>query len=274
MRYATALAITLVGSAAGGSLSAPPLAAGRLRLRGGEIDEMIAAQLEKQSKTGPLSREEIVDKLNDIPCFCIMQSDGSVISLPDPQGSEGDECCTWFTDASEAQATLRKVVVANPSLSGLKLASHGLGHYLTMSDSWPTAADAPAPSAGDAPRLKLQGMRGVADAVGPQLINALKGEGLDPGSWQLACFIAEELAQSTTGGQQVLLPVFLNPNDVRAAYAQRSIPAKALEEVRVMELRQLLKLMTEATPDAVNPWRAVKFFASPDAAKLAESLAA
>ena len=72
-----------------------------LRLRGGaDIPDGTG------TSTGlRLSREEITAKLNRVPTFCIMQGDGSVISLPDPAGAEGDECCTWFLDAAEAQST-------------------------------------------------------------------------------------------------------------------------------------------------------------------------
>ena len=68
------------------------------------------------------------------------------------------------------------------------------------------------------------------------------------------------------------MPVFLNPNDVRNAYAQAGIPEKALANVKVLELRQLLKYMGEATPDAVNPWRATRFYSSPGAMKLAHEV--
>ena len=81
-------------------------------------------QLRSQGNVGPLCREEIIEKMNKVPTFCIMQPDGSVISLPDPE-AEGEECCTWFIDAEEAQNTLKRVVAANPDLEGLRLEGHG-----------------------------------------------------------------------------------------------------------------------------------------------------
>ena len=153
------------------------------------------------------------------------------------------------------------------------------------------------------------------------VVAALRGEGLDPGLWQAAVFVAEELSQATPEGAQTLLPIFLRPEDVRAAYARAGIDAKALERVQVpatlsthrwiewhprspdepgtdgavhalgasakavrrphptfliwqvLELRQLLQLMMRETPDAVNPWRAVQFIASPAALELAHELA-
>ena len=245
-----------------------------LRFRGGSDVDDFMSKLKTQGNVGPLRKEEIIEKLNAVPTFCIMQEDGSVISLPDQAGQEGDECCTWFLDASEAQTTLRRVIAANPDLSGLKLASHGLGDFIEMCDGWPRASSdvAPVAASDDAPVLKLKGLREVAGAIGDQLVNALKSQGLAVGNWQVAVFIAEELAQATPEGAQIAMPVFLNPNDVRDAYAQAGIPEKALANVKVLELRQLLKYMGEATPDAVNPWRATRFYSSASAMKLAHEV--
>ena len=263
--------ILLFAFAAIDAVNAASLSHRMLRLRGGEED-LVEQQLKRQGNVGPLCRDEIVEKLNAVPTFCIMQEDGSVISLPDPEGEEGDECCTWFVDAAEAKSTLRKVVAANPDLSGLKLVSHGLGDFVTMANGWPRKADSPAES-GDGPRLKLKPSRDVTSMIGEQLVSALKGAGLDPGLWQLAVFLAEELAQATPEGEQTMLPIFLHPNDVRQAYDKVGIPPEALNRVKVLELRQLLKMMSEETPDAVNPWRAVRFLTSPAAIQLAQELA-
>lgn len=149
--------------------------------------------------------------------------------------------------------------------------SHGLGDFIVMADGWPRKADTPPVSNGT--RLKLKADRVVLATIGAQMVNALKGAGLDPGLWQLGVFLAEELAQATPEGEQTLLPIFLNPNDVRAAYDSVGLPAEALSRVKVLELRQLLDMMSEETPDAVNPWRAVRFLASAAAIKLAQELA-
>lgn len=241
-----------------------------LQLRGGE-DDLVEQQLKRQGNVGPLCREEIVEKLNAVPTFCIMQDDGSVISLPDVDGSEGDECCTWFLTAEEARSSLVKVKAANPNLS-VRLVSQNLGDFIMMSDGWPQKVDAP--SSDDGPRLKLKGLSEVTTMVGPQLVKALDGAGLNPGLWQVAVFVAEELAQATTEGEQTMLPIFLSPNDVRAAYDKLSISPEALSRVKVLELRQLIQMMTAETPDAINPWRAAQFLTSPSAIQLAHQLEA
>ena len=45
-----------------------------------------------------LSRKEIVEKLNAIPTFALLNRDKSVLAIED---GEGDECCSWC--ASEPQ---------------------------------------------------------------------------------------------------------------------------------------------------------------------------
>ena len=265
------LSLTILEAAACATLTTPPL----WRLRGGgDDDDKFEQQLKQQGNVGILKKEELVEKLNQVPVFCIMQADGSVISLPDMDGADGDECCTWFVDSDEAQLTLKKVVAANPDEAGMRLVRHGLGDFIQMSDSWPRrAADATAAS-GDAPRLKLKGLREVSAAIGPQMIDALKGDGLDVGTWQLGVFMAEELAQADPEGTQILLPIFLSPSDVQAAYEKAGIPATALQRVKVLEIRQLLKMMLEPTPDAVNPWRATQFITVRRSMELAQSLEA
>jgi len=149
-----------------------------LRLRGG-------ADIPDGTGTGTglrLSREEITAKLNRVPTFCIMQGDGSVISLPDPAGSEGDECCTWFTDAAEAQYTFKRVCAANPELvdEGLRLQTHGLGEAFAMCGGWPREEG----EATTEVTLRIKGPSALLKPVESQLVDALRQQGLDPGSWR------------------------------------------------------------------------------------------
>ena len=167
-----------------------------LRLRGG-------ADIPDGTSTGTslrLSREEITAKLNRVPTFCIMQGDGSVISLPDPAGSEGDECCTWFTDAAEAQYTFKRVCAANPELvdEGLRLQTHGLGQAFEMCGGWPSEEG----EATTEMTLRIKGPSALLKPVESQLVDALRQQGLDPGSWRehspLASHTAPATAQHST----------------------------------------------------------------------------
>ena len=141
------------------------------RLRGGTASDGTVLKL---------STQEITEKLNHVPAFCVMQADGSVISLPDPDGvAEGDECCTWFLDGAEAEYTLKRVVAANPDLGGLHLQSFGLGDAFTMCDGWPREVGAEKPAAGgeSSSALKLQAKRAVVKQCEAQLIDALRRQG-------------------------------------------------------------------------------------------------
>jgi hypothetical protein len=149
-----------------------------LRLRGGaDIPDGTG------TSTGlRLSREEITAKLNRVPTFCIMQGDGSVISLPDPAGAEGDECCTWFTDAAEAQYTFKRVCAANPELvdEGLRLHTHGLGDVFAMCGGWPREEGETTTEV----TLRIKGPSALLKPVESQLVDALRQQGLEPGSWR------------------------------------------------------------------------------------------
>lgn len=60
---------------------------------------------------GALSREEIVEKLNRVPTFAIVNGDDVV--LPISTASGGKDIC-WFTDAAEAKELLEVTRAANP----------------------------------------------------------------------------------------------------------------------------------------------------------------
>jgi hypothetical protein len=249
-----------------------------LRLRGG-------ADIPDGTGTGTglrLSREEITAKLNRVPTFCIMQGDGSVISLPDPAGSEGDECCTWFTDAAEAQYTFKRVCAANPELvdEGLRLQTHGLGQAFAMCGGWPREEG----EATTEVTLRIKGPSALLKPVESQLVDALRQQGLDPGSWRLPVFIGEELAQATptsatmTGGPaeaaMTRLPIFFNPYQLREAYERANVPKHAYAKgPSVMDIRALAAHMAEEPVEFPNPWRAVEFICPQEAAELAREIA-
>eukprot|EP00908_Phaeocystis_cordata_P005574 Transcript_16071.p2 GENE.Transcript_16071~~Transcript_16071.p2 ORF type:complete len:267 (-),score=112.77 Transcript_16071:116-916(-) len=250
---------------AAGALLRPSSRPSWQRLRGGAAESNGGSILK-------LSRQEIGDKLNRVPAFCVMQADGSVISLPDPDGAEGAECCTWFLDAAEAQFTLRQCVKANADLEGLHLQMFGLGDVFAMCGGWP--GDASASSSESA--LKLQGNRAVLKQCESQLIDGLRRQGLEPGMWRLPVFIGEELAQAEEqGGEavQTRLPIFFTPEDIQAAYEQAGVPKAAVAGVKVMDLRQLVESMQTEPPEYPNPWRAVQFVCAPSAMELAQELA-
>jgi len=235
-----------------------------LRLRGGDDggDDLTLPT----RGVGQLSKSEITQMLNRVPTFCIMEPDGSVISLPDRDGQDGDECCTWFIDAGEAQLAFKRVVAANPDVTGLHLRTFGLGDAFTMCNGWP-----------DSPQgthdLKITGTREVVSQCKVLLAEALQKAGFDGGSWTLPVFIGEELARTGESGEQMSLPIFLSPHHLRATYERVGVGKEAMQKgPKALDLRMLVAQMAAATNEIPNPWRAVEFVAQPEAVELANKL--
>ena len=243
------------------------------RLRGGQddLDDPEALGLRAQDRTGRMTREEVLEKLNKVPAFCIMLGDGSVISLPDRNGADGDECCTWFLDAAEAAKTFNLVKAANPDDKGLRLVAHGLGDALVQCGGMPGD-----PGSSYEGKLILAADKNLVAPIQSALINALKQDGIDPGAWQVPMFIGEELAQAGGEGEQRALPIFLSPYDLRDAYTQAGVlegSSAAQTGPKVLELRMLVKYMLDEPKEYPNAWRAVEFHPTANAKKLVGRIA-
>lgn len=89
------------------------------RLRGGDLDIDLEEDLEDEMPVEgeppsngagvpapkALTREEIMEKLNVVPVFCILNKDNGVVGMRMKDGSDKPSVC-WFTDALEARALL------------------------------------------------------------------------------------------------------------------------------------------------------------------------
>lgn len=230
-----------------------------------------------------LSHDEITAKLNRVPTFVITQGDGSIMSLPDTrEGSpEGDEVCTWFTDAAEARYVFGRVHAANPELAELRLRVMGLGDAFEACGGW---SDTAQQRDSTESALRLRATAAFLEPIEAQLVEALEREGLGAGEWRLPVFIGEELAQAApapavaaaAGGSDnamTMLPVFLSPYELRDAYQARNVPKQAYAKgPKTMDLRSLVANMAAEPHEYPNPWRAVEFVASRAAAELAQEL--
>ena len=86
------------------------------------------------SPTGaPLTREEIIRKLNAVPTFCLLNADKSIVGMENPKG--GEMCC-WFLDPAEARAWLAAAVKENPDVRGLHLGVTPLGIAFSFATGW------------------------------------------------------------------------------------------------------------------------------------------
>ena len=238
-----------------------------LRLRGGE-DDATALGLKKHQVTGRMSNQEVLEKLNKVPVFCIMESSGSIISLPD--GNDGDEACTWYLDPHEAVDVLKKCRAANPG-DALRLVAHRLGDALQMCGGWPGDG---LPAAQYDGKLNLKPHKAFAEPIQTQLVSSVRQENLEPGAWVVPTFVAEELAQAGPEGEQRALPIYLSPLDLRDAYAKAGVLNGQVAQTgpRVLELRVLVKHMLDEPKEYPNAWRAVEFVPTPQAIELVQML--
>eukprot|EP00962_Isochrysis_galbana_P030808 scaffold10018_cov117-Isochrysis_galbana.AAC.7 len=71
-----------------------------------------------------LTRDEITEKLNAVPTFCLLNKDGFAVTV---RGEDGSPTCSWYTDPSEARAVLAAASRDNPTVPGLHLGVAPLG---------------------------------------------------------------------------------------------------------------------------------------------------
>lgn len=243
-----------------------------LRLRGGQEEASPPPPAEASppppAVPAALTKEEITAKLNGVPTFCIMNGEGGVVSMRDPNGSE-DAVCTWFTDANEARAVMASALKSNPTVTGLHLGVHGLGNAFSICKGW---ADEPEDKGlgevkftgkgteGRSVSLRLQGNHGVVEQVGAQLTDILKQEGITPGDWLLPIFVCEELQSSK------IFPVFFHPEDVAKTWLKAGRTKETTpENLKMMDLRSFVAMLQK--PD--NPWHLVQFISSQESIELA-----
>ena len=143
---------------------------------------------------GALSRDEIIDKLNRVPTFAIVNDEGVVVPMQSTDGGGSDVC--WFTDAAEAQECLALTLAANPAAAGsLKLACSPLGVVFDLCKGWPVAdgEEEAEPTQYLGGILKVQGPRAVEDAsVNAALQEQALAQGLPPIAWQVAIFCHDD----------------------------------------------------------------------------------
>jgi len=209
---------------------------------------------------GVLSREEITQKLNAIPTFCILDAKERVVTMRDAAGGES---CLWFTDPATANATMRATMDDNPSMAGLHLGVVPLGVAFETCNGWSDATVAAESTSGSyLGQLLLQGNPAELEGMGEHLRKQLRAEGMVEGGWQLPVFVCDEMQT------EHLLPLFFSRTDLAETWVASGRSAESLPEaIAVMDLRLLVSKM--ATQPGV-PWNTALFFCSSAAAELAE----
>ena len=195
-----------------------------------------------------LSQTEIMQKLNSIPTFCILNGDSNIVGMASDQGGE---TCVWFTYADDARAMLALCREQNPDVPALHLGVTPLGLAFALAVGW-----ADSHFVGD---LRLQGQQATVEATKEALTEQVAAQGLDVGTWTLPVFCCDELSSAT------VMPVFLQRHDLVQAWVLSGRPKEAVpENLSVMDLRVLVhQMQTDAFA-----WSTVQFVGSPGAVAL------
>ena len=128
-----------------------------------------------------LTVSEIVQKLNAVPCFCMLNSESNLVTLKDPTDATGKkELCVWFSCPNEAKTTLETCKVANPDCDGLHLGVTPLGIAYAFACGW-----AECHFYGEKQvRGSTEAFAGAQDPI-PLLRDQAVAQGLEPQSWHV-----------------------------------------------------------------------------------------
>jgi len=209
----------------------------------------------------PLTEEQVMAKLNEIPTFVLMGKGGGFVAL---QIKDGGRTIPFFLEPEEAKAVLNVTQSAHPE-EAIKLVSVGLGNALKLcveTEKDESAKEAISKFDG---HFRLQGSSRMASEVAPKLKEMMTIAGIEPGVWQLPVFLCEELARGE------IVPVFFNPREIRSAWKLNELPEDQFPEKFVMmDLRMMVADMQK--PGTGMPWSKVAFIGATGAAEFANEL--
>ena len=256
-------AVALVVAAAAHGARLPQFAGGSaanrrlLRLRGGEDGG--GGEDAGDTASGGLTFQEVTDKLNRVPCFCVLRADGSLAPI---SADDGTAVHTWYLDPAEAREALELMAAAAADeLDGeeLSLGVTAMGTVFEMAGGWsgtPGEADA-AGAAPDPSALRLLGPRASREPLEAQL----RAAGLEPGS-VVVSIVTHDDAQRDDG---TLMPLFFSPADFEAGWVRLKgddLEMPDGDALMVMELRSLCAQMLGPQGGQL---KVAQFVASPDA---------
>ena len=176
-----------------------------------QAEQKAASSSEQQKAPGAaLSKQEIMNKLNQCPTFCILNGQKNIVGLKDPTDPTGQlEACCWFADPNEAKQTLDAVKEANQEMAPqLHLGVTPLGVAYALAAGW-----AECHFFGD--KLLRGSIENFADGQQDprQLLREQAlAQGLEPPAWHVPCFCCDELQSPTH------FPVFLSRKALAEAW--------------------------------------------------------
>ena len=195
----------------------------------------------------PLSRQEICQKLDALPAFCIV--DQSKQFVPTVLADDArTSCCVFFTEPHDARRAIQQAKTQRPD-GAFALGTLPLGRAFALCEGWAAAEGAST--------FRLRGHAQVAKELRPVLTRQLAQQGL-PTAQVFPVFTCAEL---TTEG---VMPFFLSRAEMVATWeevarrrgglgADKSVPPPS--EMTVLDLRFLAHRMQSAGVD----WSVVQF---------------
>ena len=222
----------------------------------------------------PLTEQEIVDKLNAVPVFSVVNRERQMV--PQPAGEAGELACTFYLDLEEAANALQRLEEANPQVA-LQLAPTPLGTAFALCEWQRGEADGGgADGAAATPvGLRLQASQSevasvaevLASTPAPPLLKRRDGQqgalplfGSDALRFRASAAEGAADADGDGGadGGGTLLPLFLRRSDLRAAWLASGGGDADMPEVQVTDLRTLAWQMQV---DGAQDWRPLLFVA-------------
>lgn len=206
---------------------------------------------------GVLSGDAVVEKLNQCPCFCLLNGEKNMVGLKDPTDPTGQlEVCVWFTDAAEAKQTLAACQAANPDLrESLHLGVTPLGLAFAFSSGW-----ADCHFFGDKQiRGSMEPFAGQQDPTA-LLAGQVASQGLEARSWHVPVFSCDALQSPT------VMPLFLSRKALAEAWVTSGRKlADIPSELAVMDLGLVVHQMMHSETFA---WSTVHFVTERKAVQL------
>ena len=186
----------------------------------------------------PLTKQEVINLLDTIPTFNIVDGDNRIVGTPD---EAGEECLRFWSDLDEANSALVLAQTLRGASTTLRLACTPLGTSFAYAEGW---QDTPATLP-----LRLHASRAVVAGVAEELGAAPT----DAAAFPLFC--CDELSNSR------VRPFFLSRQDLSDTWVSAGRPADALpSQLTVVLLRKLVQMML--TGHGGIDWRTAMFIAS------------
>ena len=205
------------------------------------------AEAQAPSSDGPskalpgkaLPLELIINKLNQVPTFCILNGHENIVGLKDPTDPTGQlEVCCWFACPHEAKATLASAKEANPDVAKqLHLGVTPLGVAFAFAAGWAECHFFGSKQLRGS-QEPFAGAQNPTELLREQAIS----QGLEPPNWHVPVFCCDELSSPST------MPVFLSRKALAEAWVTSGRKIKEMpENLNVMDLGVLVcQMQTDA----------------------------